>query len=563
MIIINTNFYTKLLDNIDDSVIITDKNFVIKNINKHALKMFDIDIGSYFDVKKYSIDFSLHKQSILYNEISLDLSIIRNLEYNIYVFIFKDISLVKKLKNMLKCYEYACDKVNESIILSDHKGKMFFFNNSAEELEGLSREYVLGKTSSEIYNRPPEKTIFYNVIKNRKEEQLYFDNDYTVNKTVPYNMLCDYYPILDNNELIGVCSVGKNIKRIQKLFDDTLSYIYEFGGKIDKKAHFTFNDIVGESVLIKKTISEGKNSVNNDSPVLIIGETGTGKEMFAQSIHTASKRYNKPFIPLNCAAIPETLLESALFGTVKGAFSGAENSEGLFVQAGKGTIFLDEINSMSLNLQAKLLRVIQENKIRRLGSSDLTDINCRIISAINQDPDKCISNSTLRKDLFYRLAIFSVYIPSLRKRKEDIEILAYHFINYYNNIYKTSVKNISNELINFFMSYNWPGNIRELQNLIHSSLSTIKKDSTLKPDHLSSYFYKIYINNEIKGNSFEFNNLNTFSEIISEASRQAIVKTLSHNNGNVTRSAKSLGLTRENLYYHMKKLDVNASDYKK
>lgn len=559
----NTSFYNNLLDNINDTVIITDNCFFIKYINKPASEMFDIEIGSFFNVENYSIDFSLDNQIILHKDISLNLSIIKNSENNIYVFIFKDNSKIKKLENMLKCYEYACDKVNESIILSDNKGKMFFFNNSAEELEGLSRKDVLGKTSSEIYHRPPEKTIFYNVIKNRKEEQLYFDNDSTINNINPVNMLCEYYPVLENNELIGVCSIGKNIEKLQKLFNDTLSYIYEFGGNIDKKAHFTFNDIIGESVLIKKAITEGKNSVNNDSPVLIIGETGTGKEMFVQSIHTSSKRYNEPFIPINCAAIPETLLESVLFGTVKGAFSGAENTEGLFVQAGKGTIFLDEINSMSLNLQAKLLRVIQDNKIRKLGSSNLRDINCRIISAINQDPDKCISNGTLRKDLFYRLAIFSVYIPSLRKRKEDIKILAYHFINHYNKIYKTSINNISSELINFFLSYTWPGNIRELQNLIHSALSAIKKDSILKPEHLSSYFYKIYINTQSRENSFEFNNLNTFSEIIAEASRQAIIKSLNQNIGNVTKSANSLGLTRENLYYHMKKLNINAIDFKK
>lgn len=560
MIAINIDFYLKLIDNIDECIIETDENFTIKSMNKPSIKMFNIDVGSLLDLKEYSIDISLGQQTIKYEDRLLNLSIIKNTEGNMHIFIFKDITEFKRLNNILKCYEFACDKINESIIISDHEGRMLFFNNSAEEIEGLSRKDILGKTSSEIYDMPSEDTVFYNVIKNRKEEQLYFDNDYSVNKIAPVNMYSQYYPILDNDELIGACSVARNIKSIQQLFNDTLSYIYKSGGKVDKKAHFTFNDIVGDSVLIKKAIAEGKNSINNDSPVLIIGETGTGKEMFVQSIHTASKRFDKPFIPVNCAAIPETLLESALFGTVKGAFSGAENSEGLFVKAGKGTIFLDEINSMSLNLQAKLLRVIQENKVRRVGSSELTNINCRIVSAINQDPDTCISNGTLRKDLFYRLAIFSVYIPPLRKRKEDVDILTEHFLDYYNNTFKTSVRGVSGELRNFLIGYDWPGNIRELQNFIHSSLSIMNKETILEPEHLSSYFYKIYTSYKRREDSVEFNKLTAYSEIIAEAGRQAINNALFQNKGNVTKSAKSLGLTRENLYYHMKKLGVNSNN---
>jgi arginine utilization regulatory protein len=220
------------------------------------------------------------------------------------------------------------------------------------------------------------------------------------------------------------------------------------------------------------------------SPVLIFGETGTGKELFAQSIHNSRPRANQPFVAINCAAVPESLLESILFGTVKGAFTGAQNTKGVFEQAGSGTLFLDEINSMPRAMQTKLLRVLQEKSVRRVGADYEIPVKCLIITSSNEQLEECVRNGTLRNDLYYRLALLRINIPPLREWGKDIEILARHFLKTKGRLYGKKNIGLSTDFLNYLYQHSWPGNVRELEHTIESCVAVAEDGEELHLYHL-------------------------------------------------------------------------------
>jgi arginine utilization regulatory protein len=220
-----------------------------------------------------------------------------------------------------------------------------------------------------------------------------------------------------------------------------------------------------------------------DSAVLVVGETGTGKELFVQSIHHISHRHNGPFIAQNCAALPESLLESLLFGTTKGSYTGAVDRAGLFELADEGILFLDEINSMPLELQAKLLRVLEDGVVRRIGDQRTRKVNVRVIGAINESPLDCVHKGILRPDLYYRLNVFSLFIPPLRERNFDIELLTSHFIEQFNQRFSKYIRNVEHSVFELFHQYNWPGNVRELRHTIEHAM-VMAEGHTLTTKHL-------------------------------------------------------------------------------
>jgi DNA-binding NtrC family response regulator len=247
---------------------------------------------------------------------------------------------------------------------------------------------------------------------------------------------------------------------------------------------YDFEKIVGESKEITSVIAEVKKIANSRSNVLLLGETGTGKELVARAIHFNSARQDKPFVPINCSAIPENLLESELFGYVKGAFTGAIGSKrGLFEEANGGTVFLDEIGDLSQQLQAKLLRVMDDHEIRPLGGVQLRKVDIRFIAATNIDIVKAVREGLFREDLYYRINVVSITLPPLRERKEDIVILAKHFLEKYSQEIGKQVKFIDDQVLVLLMDYSWPGNVRELQNIIERAV-LITESSTLFPEHL-------------------------------------------------------------------------------
>ena len=300
-----------------------------------------------------------------------------------------------------------------------------------------------------------------------------------------------------------------------------------------------------------------------DSAVLIYGETGVGKELVAQSIHGLSSRRNNRFVSQNCAAIPENLLESIIFGTVKGAYTGAENRPGLFEISKGGTLFLDEINSMEITLQAKILRAIEDNEVTRIGSNTPIKTDVRIISALNENPMDCIKNKKLRRDLFYRLSTVEIDIDPLRKRKEDISYMTDYYINYFNKRMNRAIIGIDEDVEKIFSRYEWPGNVRELRNVLEGAFN-IATSRKIKKKYLPNYLLQEF---DVEGiemadehiirwsNGEDFN----LDEAIKEYERNIIISAL-HNSRNLSEAAKKLGISRQNLNYKLNKHSLLESN---
>lgn len=270
------------------------------------------------------------------------------------------------------------------------------------------------------------------------------------------------------------------------------------------KRQYDFSKIIGESDSMRKIINEVKKIASARSNVLLLGETGTGKELIARAIHFNSNRADKPFIPINCSAIPENLLESELFGHVKGAFTGAiVTKKGLFEEASGGTIFLDEIGDLSINLQSKLLRVLEDQEIRPVGGTQSIKVDIRFISATNKDIVSAVKEGSFREDLFYRINVITIKLPPLRERKEDIELLVRHFIQKFSIELGKKVNDIDEEALRYIKKYNWPGNIRELQNVIERAI-LISDSSIISSEHLpeemvssNNSFYDYALSNKL------------------------------------------------------------------
>ncbi|MGB9840301.1 sigma-54 interaction domain-containing protein, partial [Thermovenabulum sp.] len=284
-----------------------------------------------------------------------------------------------------------------------------------------------------------------------------------------------------------------------------------------------------------------------DSTILIFGESGTGKEIFAQSIHNESKRKNGPFVAINCAALPENLLESELFGYAEGAFTGAKKGGkvGLFELAHNGTIFLDEISEMPLSLQSKLLRVMQEKKVMRLGDDKLIPINIRIICATNRDLLKEVNNGNFRQDLFYRINILPLFIPPLRERKEDIIPLAEYFLKKYSKLIGKNILGFTHSAVDYLLSLDYPGNVRELEGIIERACAVCERKYIGIEDLIFKYF-------EINQNKIKSQELS-----IEEQEKNLISKALTESKGNISLAAKLLGIHRTTLWRKMKKYNID------
>lgn len=469
---------------------------------------------------------------------------------------FKDITDEIDLSNKNSFFDLIINKISDGIILTDKNGQIFEYNKASEEFEGLKKEYVLGKKTTDLYNVEESTSELLKVLKTG-EEILDVNMQFETIRGQEVLLLSNYYPVYNNSNLIGACAISIDYSKIHTLLNRTLKLQDKLNKNTRKSsAEYSFTSIVGESNEIKKAKMEAINSSKFDTPILIVGATGTGKEMFVQSIHSNSKRSNEPFVPINCAAIPENLMESLLFGTVKGAFTGAETKPGLVEQAGSGTLYLDELNSMPINTQAKLLRVIQENKVRRVGGKESIDINCRFIASINESPEYCIKNNKLRDDLFYRLATTTIEIPCLTERNGDIKVLIDYFINKYNLKYKCNIKGISDELAAVFNEYHWPGNVRELQYVIESAMSMDRNILEIKYEHLPNFLFKKFSGLRFSSISQTYLKNKHLNTILAKTEKEAVLKSLKENEGNITKAAGDLGISRQNLHYRIRKLGI-------
>lgn len=358
-------------------------------------------------------------------------------------------------------------------------------------------------------------------------------------------------PIMNNNVVIGAIEISKNIneytysnsvvKMNTDMFNDRKMITEHM--RLDKARYF-LTDIITNNHEMKQIKIFIEKIADSISPVLIYGETGTGKELFAHAIHNASKRAKHPFISQNCAAIPENLLESLLFGTTKGSFTGAYDCPGLFELAEGGSIFLDEIACMPINLQSKLLRVLQDGYVRRLGDVKERKINVRIISATNIHPQKCVQENKLRLDMYYRLSVLTIEIPPLRNRKEDIKLLLNFFINKYNNILMKNITNISNEAFAYLHENNWIGNVRELEHVVEYAMNIVdESDDTINMTHIK----KMFTENNYVTTVSDANCIQPLKSRISVIEKEIIENALIKSEGNVSKAARKLEIPRQTL----------------
>jgi len=317
--------------------------------------------------------------------------------------------------------------------------------------------------------------------------------------------------------------------------------------KNELKQKYTFKNIIGQSGAMQEVFKAVEKVVDSSVTVLIQGESGTGKELIARAIHYHSKvRANKPFVAVNCTALPESLLESELFGHEKGAFTGAAGRRvGKFEQANNGTIFLDEVGLMSPTTQAKVLRVLQEREFERVGGTELIKVDVRIISATNKDLEEAMKKGEFREDLYYRISVFPIKLPPLRERKEDIPLLAAHFLQKYNKQENKEIEGISPDALELLMAYNWPGNVRELENAIERAV-VLATDNEIKARELPAAVRSL-------GEKKLYESDNTLSSWIEKLEEEALRQALLENEGNISKTAKKLGIGRATIYRKAKK----------
>ncbi|MTI66488.1 MAG: PAS domain S-box protein [Firmicutes bacterium] len=465
----------------------------------------------------------------------------------------------KKLKLIMQNILHHLD---DGIHVIDKDGKTIIYNEAMAKLEGIEREKILGNPLLSIFpSLDEDSSTLLTVMKtgrpliNKVQTYLNYKGEKitTINTTVP---------LFEDDIKYGALEIARDITDIKELSEQLVDLQQELLSEEDnnsedsKKKKYTFKNIIGNSTEIKRALDVAKKASNTPSSVLIYGETGTGKELFAQSIHHCGYRKNKPFVAQNCAALPEALLEGILFGTVKGGFTGAIDRPGLFEQANKGTLLLDEINSMGLTLQSKLLRVLQEGYIRRVGDTKEIPVDVRIIATTNEPPRKAIENGSLRKDLFYRLSVINVYIPSLKERQEDISLLCDYFINKYNKILNKNITEVSQRVSKLFKTYDWPGNVREFQNVIEGAMNYVKKDDNIiKTEHIPYYIrdYKGNTNDKII-ERVDFNN--SLPEILTNIEKRIILTKLKSENFNISKAARELKVKRQTLQHKIKKYDL-------
>lgn len=451
---------------------------------------------------------------------------------------------------MNKMLKEILDYIDVGIHVINEIGRTVIYNKKMTEIESMDIDDVLDKNVLDVFRFADEEnsTLVQALKKGKITKNV--KQTYLNNKGQEITTINNTFPIFEKQKIIGAVEIAKDVTKLENFIKNNILK------KGDTK--YTFDSIVGVSPAINRVIEQAKLATRTSSSVLIIGETGTGKELFAQSIHNGSNRSSAPLISQNCAALPENLIESLLFGTKKGAFTGAVERPGLFEQAEGGTLLLDEINSLSENLQAKLLRTLQEKTIRRIGDTKERKVDVRIMATINEDPIDAVSQKRLRKDLYYRLSVVSLFIPPLRERKEDIPLLVQNFIDKYNSLFEMNVRDVDKELEQIFLNYHWPGNVRELEHIIEGAMNLMAGEDIISYFYLPAHFRnKMQSKEDIVKHKHLLQNdkqvIKTLKEQMDELEEYYIKKALRNNNNNISRTAKILGISRQSLQYRLKK----------
>jgi arginine utilization regulatory protein len=474
------------------------------------------------------------------------------------------------------------NRLDDGVIIADAGGVILFYNTAQSKIDGISSRDAIGLKVTDIYELNNRTSMIMQVIRHQApiKNRAFF---YRTTSGKVANTITSVYPLFNQETFNGVICLVKDYELLYR--STPMTAITECRSDLGNGTQYTFADLIGSGRDFQRVVATARKAASSASPIMIQGETGTGKELVAQSIHNESLRRREKYVAVNCAAIPHDLLEGMLFGTTRGAFTGALNKPGLFEIAHRGTLFLDELLAMPVDLQAKLLRALQEKCIRRLGSAEETRVDVKIISSVSLSPRKAVRENRLRTDLFYRLAVVMVKLPALRNRQICMQELVRHFIEKYNSLLGTQVRHLSDEVFDLFSAYQWPGNIRELEHLIEGAMNLAGYDDTIGIKHFSPGLDSL--------EPFDFHGPDTvFSPPgdmepgnpksrhlpdpvpdqvspwarnlaldQSNMEKSAVKAALYAARGNVTKAAKHLCISRQLFHYKMKKHGFSRLDF--
>lgn len=444
----------------------------------------------------------------------------------------KQKELNKKLKNKNKLEKAIFQSISEGILYVDKNGIIKFMNKTGADILNVDKNEVIGEYVENIVDFRP---VILEVLESGEG---YEDKEFYLKSHGELLHFVKTTKVLKDakGNMRGVLDTFRELKRIKKMVNDMTG----------ATAKFLFEDIIGQSQAIKISKEKAKRAAKSNSNVLIEGDTGTGKEMFAQAIHKESSREEGPFIAINCAALPPQLIESELFGYVEGSFTGAKKGgrPGKFEMANGGTIFLDEIGELPLNMQAKLLRVLQEKKIVRIGGNEYIPVDVRVIAATNKKLIKEIEKSNFREDLYYRLNVLNISLPTLKDRNNDIVLLANNFLDRISSKLGKDIKGFSSEVKEYLLNYEWPGNVRELENLVEKMVNYCDSE-VINMNIMKHFTYKDEcIEKETNKCSTKFRKIKSMEE----TKKDHIKEVVGYCNGNISEAANLLKVSRKTIY---------------
>lgn len=456
----------------------------------------------------------------------------------------------------------------DALQLYDAEGHIQFFNRMARQMMGISlQDELRGQHILDIFAVDPQYSTTLTTLAARKPVSRRYDY-YKSTTGKDLMTINDGWPVFRaDGSFLGAVVREENVEMIKKelarLQENQQILARHLTRQLphSTQTRYTFADIIGSSAALQEAVQLARQMALKDMNILIQGETGSGKEMFAQGIHAFSSRNREKFLAVNCAAFPESLIESMLFGTTKGAFTGAAEQSGLLEAANHGTLFLDEMNSMSLAMQSKLLRVLEEKKVQRIGSTREIPIDVRVISSCNEDPFQLMEQGKLRRDLFYRLASVIIEIPPLRKRMGDLDELVNAFLQKHQESSSQPIHTITPRFWKMLRNHDWPGNVRELFHILNYAVS-MAQDGVLDTDDLPSYFLRHQGQQPARSTGPEPERAVDYGQglsgLVQDYEKKVLEEAYRHCGCNATKTAELLKISRQNFQYYAKKYQLRT-----